>query len=36
LAEIVGGAAISANKLNKDAGSSTLPVYFKDGLPFPV
>lgn len=28
-----GGAATSANKLNTDAGSSSQPVYFKDGVP---
>lgn len=28
-----GGAANSANKLNTDAGSSTQPVYFKNGVP---
>ena len=28
-----GGAATSANKLNTDAGSTTQPVYFKDGIP---
>lgn len=28
-----GGAATSANKLNTDAGSTTQPVYFKDGVP---
>ena len=28
-----GGAAISANKLNTNAGSTTQPVYFKDGIP---
>ena len=28
-----GGAANSANKLNTDAGSTTQPVYFKDGVP---
>lgn len=29
----VGGAAISANKLNTNAGSATQPVYFADGVP---
>ena len=29
----VGGAATSANKLNTNAGSSSKPVYFKDGVP---
>lgn len=28
-----GGAATSANKLNTNAGSTTLPVYFADGIP---
>lgn len=28
-----GGAATSANKLNADAGSSTQPVYFSNGIP---
>lgn len=28
-----GGAAASANKLNTNAGSTTQPVYFKDGIP---
>lgn len=28
-----GGAAVSANKLNTDAGSTTQPVYFKAGVP---
>ena len=28
-----GGAATSANKLNTDAGSSTRPVYFSNGIP---
>lgn len=28
-----GGAATSANKLNTNAGSTTQPVYFKDGVP---
>ena len=28
-----GGAANSANKLNTNAGSTTQPVYFKDGVP---
>lgn len=28
-----GGAATSANKLNTDAGSTTQPVYFKNGVP---
>ena len=28
-----GGAATSANKLNTDAGSTTRPVYFKNGVP---
>ena len=29
----VGGAATSANKLNTNAGSTTLPVYFSNGVP---
>lgn len=29
----VGGAATSADKINTDAGSTTQPVYFKDGIP---
>lgn len=28
-----GGAALSANKLNTDAGSATVPVYFSGGVP---
>jgi hypothetical protein len=32
----IGGAATSANKLNTDAGSSTLPVYFSNGVPVAV
>ena len=28
-----GGAALSANKLNTDAGSATVPVYFNNGVP---
>lgn len=31
-----GGAANSANKLNKNAGSATQGVYFKDGVPVPM
>ena len=31
-----GGAATSANKLNTDAGSSTLPVYFSNGVPVAI
>jgi hypothetical protein len=31
-----GGAATSANKLNTNAGSSTLPVYFANGVPVAV
>lgn len=29
----VGGAATSANKLNTNAGSTTQPVYFENGIP---
>lgn len=32
-AETTGGAAVSANKLNSDAGSATKPVYFSGGIP---
>jgi hypothetical protein len=32
----IGGAANSANKLNTDAGDSSTPVYFKDGIPVPI
>ena len=31
-----GGAATSANKLNTNAGSSTLPVYFSNGVPVAI
>ena len=31
-----GGSAISAEKLNTDAGSSTIPVYFSDGVPVAI
>ena len=31
-----GGSAISADKLNIDAGDDSTPVYFRDGIPVPV
>lgn len=32
----IGGSALAAERLTVDAGNSTLPVYFHNGIPYPV